>query len=70
VYGADNPEIAEKYRVKGMPSYVLIDPNGDISLLHAPTPEDNFQEKFAEIYLRWRKNESERIKQEQFQRQW
>ncbi len=70
VYGADNPEIAEKYRVKGMPSYVLIDPNGDISLLHAPTPEDNFQEKFAGVYLKWRKNESERIKQEQLQRQW
>jgi len=70
VYGGDDPEIAKKYRVKGMPSYVLLDPRGAVSVLHAPSPEDNFQEKFANVYLTWRKNESERIKQEQLQRQW
>lgn len=70
VYGADTPEIAEMYGVRGMPRYVLLDPDGNIEIFDAPTPEDSFQEKFADVYVKWRRFDAERRRQQQIQRQW
>ncbi len=58
-YGGDNPEIANSYLVKGTPSYVLINPEGKIEILYAPTPLDNFQEKFGEIVIQKKKKHVE-----------
>ncbi len=70
VYGKNNSEIAKKYKVSAMPSFILIDPNGDIELLQAPHPIDNFQQKFAAVYKKWKAKKQKEYKEQQLQRQW
>ena len=45
--------LLERFNIKAMPAYVLVDPDGSISLNPAPSPHENFQSYFAMI-LKWR----------------
>lgn len=70
LYVADHPEVLQAYELKAMPSYMLLDPNGDLVLRSAPTPLDNFQQKFAEIIIEKRKKDAENKKQQQKYKMW
>ncbi len=70
LYVTDHPEVLQAYRLKAMPSYMLIDPDGNLVLSSAPTPLDNFQQKFANIVIEKRKQDAEIKKREQRYRMW
>jgi len=53
-----------------MPSYMLLDPDGNLVLRSAPTPLDNFQQKFADIIVEKRKRDAEFKKQQQKYKMW
>ncbi len=56
LYAGDSPEVGRQYKLRGMPTYMLLDRNGKIELISAPTPVDNFQQTFADIVLKEKKN--------------
>ncbi|MFO7869535.1 MAG: TlpA disulfide reductase family protein [Bacteroidales bacterium] len=70
VYGKNNSEIATYYSVTAMPSYILINPDGSITHKNAPHPTDNFQQRFVDIYKKWKAQEKRKQKQQQLQREW
>ena len=70
LYVADHPEVLQAYRLKAMPSYMLLDPDGNLVLKSAPTPLDNFQQKFADIIIEKRKRDAEIKKREQKYKMW
>ncbi|MCL2329049.1 MAG: redoxin domain-containing protein [Bacteroidetes bacterium] len=70
LYVADHPEVLQAYRLKAMPSYMLLDPDGNLVLRSAPTPLDNFQQKFADIIIEKRKRDAENKKREQKYKMW
>jgi peroxiredoxin len=70
LYAGDHPEVSRAYKTKGMPSYMLLDQNGKIEILSAPSPLDNFQQKLAEIIVMKRKAEIERKKRERRAHLW
>lgn len=70
LYVTDHPEVLQAYRLKAMPSYMLLDPDGNLVLRSAPTPLDNFQQKFADIIIEKRKKDAEIRKQQQKYRMW
>lgn len=59
LYAGDHPEIKQIFKFKAMPSYLLLDKTGKIEILSAPAPMDDFQEKFAQIIIKKRKEEKE-----------
>ncbi len=44
-------KVAERYGVRGYPTYYLIDPEGKILLAPAPAPTENFGERFGDILV-------------------
>ncbi|MDR1761704.1 MAG: redoxin domain-containing protein [Bacteroidales bacterium] len=70
LYVTDHPEVLQAYKLKAMPSYMLIDPDGKLVLSSAPTPLDNFQQKFADIIIEKRKKDAENKKQQQKYKMW
>jgi len=70
VYGGDHPEVTDAYLIKGTPSYVLINPEGKIELIQAPTPIDDFQQKFADIVIQRRNEAIERKRREHQKHLW
>ncbi|MDR0941261.1 MAG: redoxin domain-containing protein [Bacteroidales bacterium] len=70
LYVTDHPEVLQAYRLKAMPSYMLLDPDGNLVLASAPTPLDNFQQKFADIIIEKRKKDAEIKKQQHKYRMW
>ncbi|MDR2926628.1 MAG: redoxin domain-containing protein [Cytophagaceae bacterium] len=49
------PTLLNSYAVKGAPLYYLIDPEGNLSLSPAPSPQENFRQLFAEKYLEYQR---------------
>lgn len=70
LYAGDNPEIGRQYKLRGMPTYMLLDKTGKIEMISAPTPADNFQETFAAIVLKNKKAEAARKKKGTRARTW
>lgn len=70
LYAGDHPEIKDYFKFKAMPSYVLIDKEGKIELADAPSPMDNFQEKFAQILIEKRKKELELKRKKRLYNTW
>ena len=70
LYAGDNPEIGRQYKLRGMPTYMLLDKNGKIEMISAPTPADNFQQTFADIVLKNKKAEAARKKKATRARTW
>ena len=65
LYFGDNGNIIFDYNVKALPSYFLIDPEGNILLSPAPAPEENFGALFYEVVkdYRYKKLRKERPKE-------
>ncbi|HON52756.1 MAG TPA: redoxin domain-containing protein [Bacteroidales bacterium] len=70
LYAGDHPEIKDYYKFKATPSYMLIDKQGKIELQNAPSPIDNFQEKFAQILIAKRKEELELKRKQRLYQTW
>jgi peroxiredoxin len=70
LYVGDHPEVLQNYRLKAMPSYMLLDTEGALVLNSAPSPLDNFQQKFADIVIEKRKRDAEQKKQQQKYKLW
>jgi len=49
-----NAKILSDYNVKAFPSYILIDPEGNIVMSPAPAPEENFAPVFSEKFNEYR----------------
>jgi len=60
LYAGDHPEIKQIFKFKATPSYMLLDKKGKVEILSAPSPIDNFQQKFAEILIKKRNEEKEK----------
>ena len=58
--GQDNPHILRMYKVVAFPTYYLIDPDGKILMSPAPTPTENFEERFISVYKKWHNEQKER----------
>ncbi len=58
LYAGDNPEIGRQYKLRGMPTYMLLNRNGKIEMISAPTPADDFQETFAKLVIRQKKEDA------------
>ncbi|WP_027472664.1 TlpA family protein disulfide reductase [Saccharicrinis fermentans] len=52
-----NAKILLDYNIKALPTYYLINPEGNMVLSPAPSPEENFAEVFAEIYNNFRRKQ-------------
>ncbi|MGQ1945888.1 TlpA family protein disulfide reductase [Geofilum sp. OHC36d9] len=48
---AAQPKILDDYNIMATPAYYLISPEGNLSLSPAPSPEENFRNKFVEKQL-------------------
>lgn len=70
LYAGDNPEIGRQYKLRGMPTYMLLDRNGKIELISAPTPSDNFQQTFADIVLKEKRNQAAKKRRDTKIRTW
>lgn len=57
LYAGDNPEIGRLYKLRGMPTYMLLDKTGRIEMISAPTPADDFQDTFTKLVIRKKKEE-------------
>ncbi|MCQ2959833.1 MAG: TlpA family protein disulfide reductase [Bacteroidales bacterium] len=64
LYAGDNPEIGRQYKLRGMPTYMLLDKTGKIEMISAPTPADNFQETFSKMMIKKRKEEAAKKKRQ------
>lgn len=49
-----NKEMLRKYNVKAFPMYYLINPDGNLSMNPAPSPSENFMDKFQNIFRSWK----------------
>lgn len=49
LFGGNDRELLEKYRVIKIPAYFLIDKNGNFLLAPAPTPDEGFEHVFEEM---------------------
>lgn len=56
---ANTQEVLDTYSIKVLPTYFLISPEGKIVLAPAPSPEENFDQRFGEIW-RDRQNQQRR----------
>ncbi len=54
--------LLELFNVKAMPAYILVDPDGNISLNPAPSPHENFMHYFT-MMLKWRET-SKKMKED------
>lgn len=45
-----NKSIVDKYKVVAYPTYYLIDPEGNLAMSPAPSPKENFGERFFKIW--------------------
>lgn len=70
LYAGDNPEIGRQYKLRGMPTYMLLDKNGKIEMISAPTPADDFQETFAKMVIRQKKEAAAQKKSKSRARTW
>lgn len=70
LYAGDNPEIGRQYKLRGMPTYMLLDKTGKIEMISAPTPADDFQETFAKMVIRQKKEEAAQKKNKGHARTW
>ena len=64
LYAGDNPEIGRQYKLRGMPTYMLLDKTGKIEMISAPTPADNFQDTFTKMMVKKRKEEAAKKKRQ------
>ena len=64
LYAGDNPEIGRQYKLRGMPTYMLLDKTGKIEMISAPTPADNFQDTFTKMIVKKRKEEAAKKKRQ------
>lgn len=64
LYAGDNPEIGRQYKLRGMPTYMLLDKSGKIEMISAPTPADNFQETFTQMMVKKRKEAATKKKRQ------
>jgi thiol-disulfide isomerase/thioredoxin len=58
-FGA-SPQVLFNYNIQAVPSYFLVDPDGNLSLSPAPGPEENFRELFADRYMNYKREELRR----------
>ncbi len=56
-------KLLKKYNIKTYPTYYLIYPDGTLALNPAPTPEENLQEAFADIYKKWKNKKHKTFKE-------
>jgi len=49
LYLSNNSKILKEYQVVTWPKYMLLNPQGEIMMLSAPTPEDNFESYLGRI---------------------
>ncbi len=52
-----NAKVLNDYNIKALPTYYLINPDGNVVLSPAPSPEENFAPVFAEIYNNFRRKQ-------------
>jgi len=52
LFGGNNSELINRYNVINIPTYVLIDRNGNFVLSPAPTPDEDFARTFEEILMK------------------
>jgi len=53
LFAEKNNNIIKKYKVENYPTYIFIDPEGNIDKLNAPSPTDNFEMFYNEKYKKW-----------------
>ena len=70
LYAGDHPEIKDMYKFKATPSYTLLDKKGNLEIVSAPSPMDNFQQKLADIIVVKRKEEAEKRKKLRLYQMW
>jgi peroxiredoxin len=65
LYFGDQANVIFDYDIRALPSYILIDPEGNILLSPAPAPEENFVARFYETVkdYRYKKLRKERPKE-------
>ncbi len=49
-----NAKVLYDYRIKALPTYYLIDPEGKLVFSPSPGPEENFAPAFSEVYNKYR----------------
>jgi peroxiredoxin len=54
LYSPDIMDVLAEYDITGLPVYFLIDPDGNLSLSPAPSPEENFTARFYEALKNYR----------------
>lgn len=53
LYAGEDNAIKNDYQIKAFPTYMLLDPDGKIAILPAPSPHENFKWSFNQIIM-WR----------------
>ncbi len=61
LYGGDDNYLLKQYNVAAFPTYYLIYPDGTLAANPAPSPLENFEQVFSNIYKSWYR----RVKQNQ-----
>lgn len=55
-YNFDN-ELLKKYNIRAFPMYYLINPEGNLSMNPAPSPQEDFAVKFSTVFRRWKNDQ-------------
>ncbi len=55
-YGFDN-QLLKNYDVRAYPMYYLVNPEGNLVMNPAPSPQEDFTSKFSALYRNWKNDQ-------------
>jgi peroxiredoxin len=63
LFCAENSELLSQYKIVSFPTYFIINPEGKLVMMPAPSPSEDFEPAFSQQYEIWNRNEMRKKKE-------